>query len=200
MTDFDAFISLNDAERLAHETGQYRGATVEFSNDGETWTDAWVPSDAHDVPVLARATVLRKHEGDATATPYRATVRWAEYVPDEDDDRRENWMRMSTTMLAKVARVSALRGGFRDVIGERYEPAELDQARGKRSGGARPAPTVDPTVVAEWEALIATAETPDEIRELDKSMRAAKQMTEGLNVTLTKRLATIEKRKPRARA
>lgn len=125
------FITLHEAETLVESTGQHRGTTVEFSDDGLTWVDAWVPADDNDHPSHARATVTRKYDdGDKIATV--VVVRWDEFVPGLDDERRTNWDKMPTTLLGKVAKVSAYRGGFRDVIGNRYEPAELDQANHSR--------------------------------------------------------------------
>jgi hypothetical protein len=130
----DGFISLEEAETLAQATGQHRGTTVEFSDDGLAWVDAWVPTldgDGEDAvmrthPTHARAVVARKmSDGDLVKTP--SVVRWDEYVPGLEDERRENWDRMPTTLIGKVAKVSAYRGAFRDVIGNRYEPAEFDQ-------------------------------------------------------------------------
>lgn len=127
----DGFITLADAETLAQATGQHRGTTVEFSDDGTSWVEAWVPGlDDQSEPVThpnyARAVVTRKlADGDLVQT--RVVVRWDEYVPGLGDARRDNWDKMPTTLLGKVAKVSGYRGGFRDVIGNRYEPAEFDQ-------------------------------------------------------------------------
>jgi hypothetical protein len=121
------FITLDEAETLALATGQHRGMTVEFSDDGTTWVDAWVPTEGHTAPQLARAIVTRKYgDGDEVRTP--SVLRWAEYVPDITDPRHDEWLRMPTMYLGKCAKVSAYRGGFRDVIGNRYEPAELHQS------------------------------------------------------------------------
>jgi len=130
--DDDQFISLEEAETAVQGTGQWRGTTVEFSDDGLDWTDAWQPTlDSEGVlrthPTHARAVVIRKmDDGDKVATP--SVVRWDEYVPDTGDDRRDMWDRMPTTLLGKCAKVSCYRGAFRDVIGNRYEPAEMHQA------------------------------------------------------------------------
>lgn len=119
------FITLDEAETLALATGQHRGMTVTFSDDGQTWVEAWMPSDGHTAPEFARAVVIRKW--DDRDVPTVSTLRWAEYVPDMESPRYEEWTRMPTMYLGKCAKVSAYRGGFRDVIGNRYEPAELDQ-------------------------------------------------------------------------
>lgn len=209
MTDFDdGFITLDDAETLVMETGQWRGTVVEFSNDGISWSEAWPmpagilgtkPDETITHPEFARATVKRKFP-DGDKAKRTVTVRWAEYVPDEGDDFRASWDRMPTIMLGKVAVVSCYRGVFRDVIGNRFERAELDQAGGERPRrGARPAPIVLEETAAEWLALITEAKTPGEVREIDQAIRGVKQMTEEINVALTQRLAQLEK-KPRSRS
>lgn len=122
----DGFISIEDAETLAQSTGQFRGMTVEFSDDGLEWVEAWVPSADVTHPTHARAIVLRKHD-DGEVVPTRVVVRWDEFVPGETDSLRPFWDKKPTVMLGKVAKVTAYRGGFRDVIGNRYEPAEFHQ-------------------------------------------------------------------------
>jgi len=122
----DGFITLDEAETLALATGQHRGMTVTFSDDGQTWVEAWMPSDGHTAPEFARAVVTRKYDDRDVETV--STLRWAEYVPNIDSPRYDDWTRMPTMYLGKCAKVSAYRGAFRDVIGNRYELAELDQA------------------------------------------------------------------------
>lgn len=125
------FITLEQAETAVQATGEHRGTTVTFSNDGDEWVSAWVPGkDSEGVlvlhPMFARALVKRKlTDGDVVET--LVTIRWDEYVPDQDDPRRAEWEKRPTIYLGKCAKVSAYRGGFRDVIGNRYEPAELHQ-------------------------------------------------------------------------
>ncbi|MCA0217958.1 MAG: hypothetical protein LCH43_11465 [Actinobacteria bacterium] len=204
MTDFneydEGFISLNDAELLALGTGQHRGTVVEFSDDGEIWTETWKPTpgikaegepeqDGIAHPAFARATVTRKLEdGDKVDT--RAVVRWDEYVPDLGDASRDNWDRMPTVMLGKVAKVSAYRGAFRDVIGNRYERAELDQAAG-RSRFGKPAPGPK-EASEEWEKLIAATTSAEEVAALHARIRGLREMSDPLDVLLKERLADFE--------
>lgn len=119
----EGFIPLADAEAAVQATGQHRGTTVEFSDDGLAWVDAWAPTEGHTHPSHARATVLRRYAADDIVTTV-VVIRWDEYVPDITDDRYDAWMRMQTMYLGKCAKMSAYRGGYRDVIGNRYEPAE----------------------------------------------------------------------------
>lgn len=124
-TDGPRFITLDEAETLALATGQHRGMTCHFSDDGTAWVEAWVPSEAHPHhPEFAKAVVTRKYDdGDLVETP--SVIRWDEYVPDITSDRYEDWMRSPTVYIGKCAKVSSYRGGFRDVIGNRYAREEL---------------------------------------------------------------------------
>lgn len=118
------FITIHEAETLAQSTGQYRGMSVEFSDDGVAWVDAWVPVGTATHPTHARATVKRRTpDGDLTSTT--VVLRWEEFVPALDDENRPFWDEKPTVMLGKCAKVSAYRGGFHDVIGNRYERAEF---------------------------------------------------------------------------
>ena len=126
------FVTLEEAETLAQGTGEHRGTRVEYSDDAKGWFEAWVPPTLADGsrathPEYARATVLRI-AADGTLVERRVVVRWDEYVPDEDAETFADWLKMPTVMLGKCAVVAALRSLFRDVIGNRYEPAELHQA------------------------------------------------------------------------
>jgi len=121
------FITLDEAETKAHATGQHRGTKVEYSDDGIAWFEAWVPTGTATNPEYARATVTRKMD-DGDLVERRVVARWVEYVPAIGDENRAEWDQMPTVMLGKCAVVAALRSLFRDVIGNRYEPAELHQA------------------------------------------------------------------------
>lgn len=123
------FITLDAAEKAALSTGQHRGMELTFSNDGIEWAEAWVPADDDDSefphPNYAKAIALRKMP-DGDVVPTMSILRWAEFVPAPDSDRYDDWMRSPTMYLGKCAKVSSYRGAYRDKIGNRYEPAELD--------------------------------------------------------------------------
>lgn len=176
-TDYDErFITLEEAERLAHSTGEYDGREILFSNDGQVWTEFWLPTVEHPDPVLARVAVYRK----TISRPTVVVVSWAEYYP-EDTDRAASWDKLKTVLLAKVGVVSALRSAFRDVIGNRHEPAELDQQRHSA-----------PVVPAEWLEDAEKALTLDGIQALRASAVAQKFMGDEVDRVLKMRLAKIQ--------
>ena len=124
------FISLEDAELIVLLTGQHRGTVVEFSSDNETWDETWVPpmidgKPAHH-PEYARSVVTRELPGGAVVVR-RTSIRWVEFAPDEDAQNWGMWFQKPTVMLGKCVIVAGYRSAFRDVIGNRYEPAELHQ-------------------------------------------------------------------------
>lgn len=121
------FITIEEAETRAQATGQQRGMTVEYSDDGSTWVEAWSPSGDILYPQFARATVIRKYP-DGDEIPTRVVVRWDEFFPHPDDENYTFWTEKPTVMLGKVAKMSAFRGSFRDVIGNAYVQAEFDRA------------------------------------------------------------------------
>lgn len=182
-TDFDeGFISLKDAEALVLETTQWRGTDVEFSDDGERWSLAWLPGEGAVGPALARATVKRLvvtygRDDTVIATetvPTTVVVRWAEYYPEQDDAAAKRWAKLATIMLRKVAIMLALRTAFRDVLGGRLEPAEMDQA-------------IEAPAERHWPTEVAACTTVAEVEALYAEARAARAMTPTLiGLTLEK--------------
>lgn len=176
-TDYDErFITLEEAERLAHSTGEYDGREILFSNDGQVWTEFWLPTEEHPNPVLARVAVYRK----SISRPTVVVVSWAEYYP-EDTERAASWDKLKTVLLAKVGVVSALRSAFRDVIGNRHEPAEMDQQVRAKT-----------TVPAEWLADAEAAMTADGLKALRAAAVAQKFMGDEVDRVLKIRLAAIQ--------
>lgn len=160
----ERFIPVEDAERAIIATGEWEGTTVEFSDDGKEWADWWLPSDGHDFPALARATVHRA----GVKIPTVVTVLWIEYYPDDDPERAKSWDKLKTVLLSKVARMAAYRQAFRDVIGNRYDPAELDQAQ---RGPTEPA--------RDWLAELAEVTNAGQLAKLYDAARAARAFTGG---------------------
>ena len=155
-TDYDeSFITLADAERIAVETGEWRGTDVHFSNDGAQWAEYWLPDDENPHPRLARAVVKRRQGDDIVSTTVVAS--WDEYYPDDDPERAAQWDKLKTVLLSKVAVVATYRRAFRDKIGKRFEPAEMHQA----SKPARDFLTelAEVTTLPDLEALYAEART-----------------------------------------
>lgn len=122
--------TLAEYERLAIGTG----ATVridppEFSAEGEAWSPLWL---AVESPTAARVTVYR---GDVPTTVY---VSWEESFPAVDE-WRELWMLKPMKLFGAYTVRAALRRAFRDVIGDRREPDEVNR------------PVVDDRPAAGWD-------------------------------------------------
>jgi len=111
--------TLAEYERLAIGTGEWKGTDApEFSDDGETWSTAWVRLVDEDLPVFCRATVYRKG-----VRPIVVVIRWDEALP-ATDPWRALWLRKPVTLFGAFALRAAYRRGFRDVIGDHHAPDE----------------------------------------------------------------------------
>jgi len=117
--------TLAEYERLAIGTGEWNGTDApEFSEDGVTWSTAWVrpdvaPSDDDPHPVFARATVYRQ----GIKRPIVVVIRWDEALPAVEP-WRDLWLRKPATMFGAFALRAALRRAFRDAIGDHHAPDE----------------------------------------------------------------------------
>lgn len=168
--------TLAEYEAAAIATGEWNGTDApEFSNDGIEWTTAWLPSEGHDHPALARATVYRK----GVERPVVVIVRWDEAVP-VDADWEQLWRRKPIALFGAFTIRAALRRAFRDVIGERREPDEQD--------GLTPPPVAD----RDWLADLAAAETEDSVKAIHAEAKAARVVTVELEREIRKRLATVK--------
>jgi hypothetical protein len=154
--------TLAEYERIAIGTGQWNGAEApEFSNDGVIWWQAWLPTEAFPYPLLARATAYR-HGVDR---PTVVVVRWDESVP-AIDGWRELWLRKPTALFGAFARRAAIRSAFRDVLGDRREPDEVD-----------PPKPAEPAVERDWFAAVDEAQTIDEVMQVHQAARRARAVT-----------------------
>ena len=171
--------TLAEYERIAIGTGAWNGAEApEFSNDGVIWSDAWLPTEAFPYPLLARATAYR-HGVDR---PTVVVVRWDESVP-AIDGWRELWLRKPTALFGAFARRAAIRSAFRDVLGDRREPDEVDPP-------APPAPR--PAANSEsWVSRIKAATTPEEVVALHADARRAREVTVFIERTIRLRLKEL---------
>lgn len=167
--------TLAEYERLAIGTGEWNGTDApEFSNDGQTWTAAWLPSEGYLFPALARATVYRK----GVDRPVVAVVRWDEAVP-ADADWRGLWERKPIALFGAFAKRAALRPAFRDVIGDRREPDEAIDAPAAVSTGR------------DWLAELADCDTPKAVRALHADAKSARAVTVELEREIRKRLVEV---------
>ncbi|OOB90718.1 phage recombination protein Bet [Rathayibacter sp. VKM Ac-2630] len=128
-------ISIDGARLVAERSGKYEGQTApEFSNDGQTWTQAWMPTTGRELPAFARVGVYKAGFREALSV----VARWESYAPMEDVwDRGARtgekklgamWAKMPDVMLAKVAEMLALRKAFPNDLSGLYSTEEMAQA------------------------------------------------------------------------
>jgi len=117
-------VTIDGYRSIAEQTGRYAG------NDAPvfTWPDEPVlTSWGKSAPESATVTVYKLVEGQRY--PFSATVYWEEF-----DGKKNNWLSMPRTMLAKVAESHALRKAFPAVLSGTYTQEEMDQASIEVSG------------------------------------------------------------------
>ena len=171
--------TLSEYEQLVIGTGRFGGSEPpEFSEDGEHWSPAWVPSGPGQFPSFCRAAVWR----EGVQRPTVVVVRWDEALP-VDPEWREIWLRKPTTLFGAFAKRSALRSAFRDVIGDRRGPDEE-------------LVVVQPGPPRDWAAELAEASTPDEVRELHAAAKAARAVTPQLEIAIRRRLYDVQDEAP----
>ena len=178
MTEIAEVKTIGEVERIVHASGLWNGTTaVEFSDDGDTWREAWSPTVevaditdeigrmrvVRDHPEFARVTVHRKD----VAVPTTVTIRWDEQRPRENDEWAEKWDGAPTRHFGRTARMVAFRQTFRDILGDIQLP---DEDRGA-------APTPDAPAARDWAAEIDAATTVEEIDALDTEARKARIFT-----------------------
>lgn len=177
MTEIAEVKTIGEVERIVHASGLWNGTTaVEFSDDGDTWREAWSPTVevaditdeisrmriVRDHPEFARVTVHRKD----VAVPTTVTIRWDEQRPRENDEWAEKWDGAPTRHFGRTVRMVAFRQTFRDILGDIQLP---DEERGT-------APTSEPAA-RDWAAEIAAATTIEAIETLDTEARKARIFT-----------------------
>ena len=173
MTEIAEKKTIGEVERIVHASGLWNGTTaVEFSDDGDTWREAWSPTTidgndgepmriVRDHPEFARVTVHRKD----VAVPTTVTIRWDEQRPRENDEWAEKWDGAPTRHFGRTARMVAFRQTVRDILGDIQLP---DEERGA---------TPEPTAARDWAADIAAATTVEDIDALDTEARKARIFT-----------------------
>ncbi|MFL2002276.1 hypothetical protein [Microbacterium sp. A1-JK] len=157
-------------EAAAIKTGKWDGIeSPEFSSDGVAWSTVWVGEGA---PNFARVTVHRK----GVKIPYTAVIAWAEAIPAVDE-WRVLWERKPMTLFGAAAKRAAIRHAFRDIIGDRRDPDEVDPA-------APPAAAVSER---DWDAEIQAAPDVDTLDALWLEMRGHRARTGAREVAKTTR-------------
>lgn len=162
--------TIGEVERLVHGSGMWDGTgPVEFSDDGEAWTQAWAPTPDPQNPGMfltghpthARVEVYRKD----VRIPTTVTIRWDEQFPAASDEWAEKWNRSPMRHFGRTARMVGFRQTFRDLLGDMVIEDE-DRA----SAPAAP----EPPAARDWAAEIAAAEGYDELLAVVGEARAAR--------------------------
>lgn len=172
--------TLAEYERIARDTGEWNGGEpVEFSDDGQLWTIAWLPTEDHAFPVLAKVSVFRRED----TRPTTVVVRWDEALP-ADEEWRALWLRKPTALFGAFTYRAALRRAFRDVIGDRREPDEVIDGP--------TTPTTPAPSERNWLAELAAIDTEDGVRQLHYSAKLARAVTAKLELEMRKRLLALK--------
>ena len=162
--------TIGEVERIVHGSGLWDGTgPVEFSNDGETWSETWAPSTEHPLPEFARVEVFRKD----VRIPTKVTIRWDEQVPRADEFWAGKWVGAPMRHFGRTARMVGYRQTFRELLGDIVIEDEGDDR-------ALPdaAPEADAaTAVRDWAAEIADAESSTLLDAIEKDGRAARIFT-----------------------
>lgn len=202
-------VSIDGARLVAERTGEYEGQTApEWSNDGVTWSEAWMGSAEQDHPLFARVGVYRRGHRDAM----RVVARWDSYAVYDDvwergqktGEKRVSsmWGKMPDLMLAKVAEMLALRKAFPQDLSGLYSSEEMAQAdRPQRAEQAAPvaqqplvADAVEPA--EDWFAAAAAVSSKDEANALWRRI-AKHERTPEVRAAIEARLAALaEAEKP----
>jgi phage recombination protein Bet len=176
-------VSIDGARLVAQRTGEYEGQPrTLWSNDGETWTPAWVATAEHPYPAFAEAGVFRTGHRE----PMRVVARWDSYAVFEDvwENNRKTgekqlssmWAKMPDLMLAKVAEMLALRKAFPQDLSGLYSTEEMQQADRTQRAPEQPvqgqvalvATPVEPS--EDWFARAAEVSSKDEANALWRSI------------------------------
>lgn len=175
MTEIAEVKTIGEVERIVHASGLWDGTSaVEFSDDGETWTEAWRPArtvierdetsvvtevDADSHPEYARVTVYRKD----VRVPTKVTIRWDEQVPIENEEWVANWRRSPMRHFGRTARMVGYRQTFRDILGD---VAIEDEERATTPAPAEAPPRDWATELTATETIEAHAKLVQEARDL----------------------------------
>ncbi|KQQ65727.1 hypothetical protein [Microbacterium sp. Leaf320] len=185
--------TIGEVEHIVHASGEWDGTgPVEFSDDGETWTEAWAPTIitgasgeeirvevAH--PEFARVEVYRK----GVRIPTKVTIRWSEQYPAASEEWSGKWDRSPMRHLGRTVRMVAFRQTFRDLLGDIRIEEEVDErdlptaptTDAAPKPDAEPKPDAAPVVERDWAAEFLAATTIEEIDVIEKDARAVRAFT-----------------------
>lgn len=178
MTEVAEVKTIGDVERIVHGSGFWDGTDpVEFSDDGDAWTEAWAPTRAaeqgpvlfdapkqdREHPAFARVTVYRKDVRIGT----RVTIRWDEQRPRENEEWAAKWDAAPTRHFGRTVRMVAFRQTFRDILGD----VSIEDEE-------RVTPTAPPAPVErDWRAEFDAATDVDALDTIVREARAARVFT-----------------------
>lgn len=157
---------------VAQRSREYAGQTpIQWTADGVTWVDAWIPEAwggaKTDKPLAARVGVYRK----GFTEPLMQVVTWAEFGM-EARFKGDNWGTRPAHMLGIRAETHALRRAFPNDLSGLYTAEDYD------AGQATEEYVYEPS--EDWETLIDTAETKEEITAIVDRARAENELTDAL--------------------
>lgn len=162
--------TIGEVEHIVHASGEWDGTgPVEFSNDGDVWSQAWAPSEDHPHPEYARVEVYRKD----LRIPTTITIRWDEQYPAASEGWSRMWDRSPMRHFGRTARMVGFRQTFRHLLGDIVIEDEADTRAtpdAAPSTGEAPAPR-------DWAAEIAAAESDELLDAIEKEARAARIFT-----------------------
>ena len=116
-------IGIDGLRALAERTGKYAGTDDYVYDEGLSLFQ--MIQVGRKKPTTATA-IVYKILPNGSVHPIRATARWEEYYPGED--QWSLWNKMPFLMLGKVAEALALRKAFPDALGGLYADEEMEQA------------------------------------------------------------------------
>lgn len=159
--------TIAEVERIVNGSGLWDGTgEVEFSDDGITWTAAWIPETTGAHPQFARVSVYRKE----VRIPTTVTIRWDEQFPAASEEWAGKWLRSPMRHFGRTVRMVGYRQTFRELLGNvRIE----DEADDRATAAVEHTPA-EAEAPIDWAAAIAGAKSLDEINEIDKAARAAR--------------------------
>lgn len=159
--------TIGEVERIVHGSGLWDGTgPVEFSNDGETWSETWAPTDAYPLPEFARVEVYRKD----VRIPTKITIRWDEQVPRADEFWAGKWVSAPMRHFGRTARMVGYRQTFRELLGNIVIEDEGDE----RALPDAAAVEAEKPAERDWAAEIAAAESDTMLDTIEKDARAAR--------------------------
>lgn len=160
--------TIGEVEHIVHGSGLWDGTgPVEFSNDGESWREAWSPSEEHPYPEYARVSVYRKE----VRIPTTVTIRWDEHVPRADEFWLSKWVQSPARHFGRTVRMIAFRQTFRELLGNLVLEDEAVER-----GVPEPTPVAAPAA-RDWADEIASAATLERLDVVEKDARAARIFT-----------------------